>query len=144
VLVNTPYLILNGTAQVAQVPLMLGNVRDEGAGVVLFPNTTNITSAIEAIDLDPQSYYKYPNLFPLPSGPNATLDAFNLTTHLATDAGLRCLDQAIAYTAADNQAWFYEFTRTYQPINHEYNSPVCDAPITEEYPYGDPNGVYFR
>jgi hypothetical protein len=122
---------------------MLGNLHDEAAALIPFPSTTNVTLAIEAVNLDPRDYYNHPDLFQLPSGPNATLDIFNLTTHLATDAGLRCLDQAIAYIAAENHVWFYEFTRSYQPS--DFNpSPLCNAPITEGYPYGDPNGIYFR
>lgn len=126
---------------------MLGNLLEEAAALIPFPSTTNITSAIEAIDLNPQSYYSYPDIFPLPSGPNATLNIFNLTTHLATDSGLRCLDQALAYAAAHNgiseSVWSYEFSRGYQPTTFD-PQPLCHPPVTQGYPYGDPSGIYFR
>lgn len=147
-LVDTPYLILNSTGWAAPVPLLLGNLHDEAAALIPFPNTTNVTAAIEASGLNPQIYYDNTDLFELPSGPNATLNVFNLTTHLATDSGLRCLDQAIAFAAARNNisksVWFYDYTRSYQPTDFEVNVPVCEAPVTPTHPYGDPTGTYFR
>jgi hypothetical protein len=126
---------------------MLGNLLEEAATLIPYLSTTNITLAIEAADLDPQGYYSYPNLFPLPSGPNTTLNIFNLTSHLATDSGLRCLDQALAYAAAHNgiseSVWYYEFSRSYQPTTFDIQ-PLCNPPVTPGYPYGDPSGIYFR
>lgn len=126
---------------------MLGTLLDDAAALIPYPNTTNITLVIEAIDLDPQSYYSHPDLFPLPSGPNATLNLFNLTAHLATDSGFRCLDHALAYAAAHNgiseSVWVYEFARSYQPTSFDVQ-PLCRAPVMQGYPYGNPNGIYFR
>lgn len=87
-------------------------------------------------------------LFPEPTGANATLDVFNVTARVNTDVEFRCLDQATAWSAVRHNlfqsVWFYEFNRSYQLYDYQPNARVCDAPITEGYPYGDPSMEYFK
>jgi hypothetical protein len=121
-------------------------MRDEGAALIPYPTTTNVTEAIGEAGFN-ASYYNVA-LYPLPSGPNATLDVFNVTTRFSTNAMVRCLDQAIAYAGSKNQVfesvWYYEFERSYQDASFEVNSPVCDAPVDAQHPYGDTTQPYFR
>ena len=88
------------------------------------------------------------SLFPIPAGPNATLDVFNVTARVASDMEFRCLDQATAYSGVQHDLfesiWFYQFNRSYQGSGFDPNYPVCDAPKTAEHPYGDPSMEYFK
>ncbi|KIM96048.1 hypothetical protein OIDMADRAFT_132746 [Oidiodendron maius Zn] len=146
--VNTPYLILNGSGHVANVHLTLGVMRDDAAALIPYPTTTNITQAIEEAGISPDFYINNTGLFPEPSGANATLDVFNVTAHMATDGELRCLDEAIAVAGVRNNifksVWFYEYTRSYQPLSFAVNTPVCQAPTDAGHPYGDTSMPYFR
>ncbi|EPT02201.1 hypothetical protein FOMPIDRAFT_1029487 [Fomitopsis schrenkii] len=134
-------LIANGTAgPVAHwhvhTMISMGYMRDDGAAFIGYPNTTNLTAALVAQDLPP-GVVDDP-LFPLPIGTNATYAVFNF----------RCLDQATAYYALQHDlfqsAWFYESNRSYQTPGFDPNYSVCDAPVSEEYPYGDPSQEYFK
>ncbi|KZT69951.1 carboxylesterase from carbohydrate esterase [Daedalea quercina L-15889] len=140
-------LIVNGTASpIANVHTMMGYMRDDGAAFIGYPNTTNLTTALIAQDL-PTSVVDDP-LFPLPMGTNVTYDVFNVTARVTTDVEFRCLDQATAYYAIKHDlfqsVWFYEFNRSYQTPGFDPNYPVCDAPVSDEYPYGDPSQEYFK
>lgn len=68
------------------------------------------------------------DLFPLPHGPNATLNAFNLSGTIATDMTWRCYSEKLARAFPTKGAgvWFYQFERTYQ---REFltNRPTCEA-----------------
>ncbi|ODQ55053.1 alpha/beta-hydrolase [Saitoella complicata NRRL Y-17804] len=138
-------LPLDGSAPVADVHFMMGFMRDDGAAFIGYPTSTNETAALEA-----QSLPVVPgnSLFAIPSGPNATLDVFNVTARVTTDIEFRCLDQATAYAGVVHDlfqdVWFYEFNRSYQTPGFDPNYPVCEAPITEDFPYGDPNQEYFK
>ena len=146
--INSSYLVLDGSGLVADVHLTLGVMRDDAAALIPYPSSSNITKAIEDIGLSPDIYTNNTTLFPEPGGSNVTLDIFNVTAHMATDAQLRCLDQAIAYAGIQNNifksVWFYEYARSYQPLDFEMNAPVCDAPIDTGHPYGDTSQPYFR
>ncbi|KZT04485.1 carboxylesterase from carbohydrate esterase [Laetiporus sulphureus 93-53] len=139
-------LPLNGSGTVANVHAMMGYMRDDGAAFIGYPTTTNLTSALLAQYL-PTTVVKE-MLFEVPTGPNATYNVFNVTARVATDIEFRCLDQATAYSAIQNDlfqsVWFYQFNRSYQTPGFDPNYPVCDAPITAEYPYGDPSLEYFK
>ena len=144
--INSSRLILDGSGLVAHVPLLIGNMHDEGAALISYPNTTDITQAITDAGFNASDYI--PALFPWPSGPNATLDVFNVTVHFSTDAFIRCFDQAIAYAGSTNNifksVWYYEYERSYQPADFEINSPLCDAPVDAQHPYGDTSQPYFK
>ncbi|PCH35219.1 carboxylesterase from carbohydrate esterase [Wolfiporia cocos MD-104 SS10] len=139
-------LILNGTAPIANVHTMMGYMRDDGAAFIGYPTTDNLTQALQNQYL-PTSVVGNP-LFTPPTGPNATLDVFNVTARVATDMEFRCLDQATAYSAIQHDlfesVWFYQFNRSYQPTSFDPNYPVCDAPIDATHPYGDPSQEYFK
>lgn len=87
-------------------------------------------------------------LFEPPSTTNATLDVFNVTARLTTDADFRCLDQASALSAQAHRVfsdvWVYQFDRSYQTPGFDPNAPVCDAPKDEAHPNGDPRKEYFK
>lgn len=137
----------------AQVPVMFGTMADDGAAFIGYPASSS--------DRTNQVYnvlYQYPSiasaviantgLFPLPSSSNATLDLFNFTSRLATDVIFRCVDQATVHSAVRNNvfptAYYYQFDRSYQTPGYDPNAPVCDAPITPGFPYGNPNLPYFK
>ena len=109
--------------------------------------TTNVASALAAQYLPTGVAGNY--LFePYPTGPNATLDVFNVTARAATDVEFRCLDQATAWSGVTHNlfesVWYYQFNRSYQTPGYSPNYPVCEAPVTTEYPYGDPSEEYFK
>jgi hypothetical protein len=126
----------------------MGNMRDEAGVLALYPRSTNVTQAIENSYLNATIYAEHEKLFPTPTGANTTLDTFNVTIRFATDAMARCADQAFAHAGAKSEVfpsvWFYEFERGYQPADFELNTPVCDAPVDAEHPYGDPSKAYFK
>jgi hypothetical protein len=126
----------------------MGNMKDEAGVLTLYPQSTNVTEAIASSFLNATIYAENENLFPTPTGSNATLDTFNVTVHFATDAMARCADQAFAHAGAQNKTfpsvWYYEFERGYQPADFELNRPVCDAPVDAGHPYGDPAKPYFK
>jgi hypothetical protein len=144
--INSSRMVLNGSGQVANVPLLMGTMRDEPASLFLYQNTTNVTQALKDTGFN-ASYYNS-TLFPIPSSSNKTLDVFNATTHLETDGIARCFNQAIAYTSSKNDVfksvWYYEYDRSYQDPTFDLNRPLCDAPVDAQHPYGDPKKPYFR
>ncbi|KAK2629552.1 hypothetical protein QTJ16_000372 [Diplocarpon rosae] len=146
---TTPYLVLNGSASksLQKVHLMEGLMRDDGAAIISYVPTDNLTDSL-AVTGFPTSLASSP-LFPLPATANKTLDVFNVTARVGTDTLFRCIDQSSAYAAALNSVfapnqYFYEFNRSYQPPGYNPNAPVCDAPVTASYPYGDPEQEYFK
>jgi hypothetical protein len=143
-------LVLNGSVDVAHVHMLLGVMQDEMAGIYPYLGFTSLTQSLSAFGFNSSivaDVVDNPTLFPLPTGSNTTLNIFNTTVHFTTDYSIRCLDQAIAYGGITyNQfqsAWFYEFERSYQPAEFDFNKPICDAPTTTS-PYGDPSLPYFR
>ena len=141
-------LVLNHTGFLPDVHVLSGCMRDDGAAIITLVETDNLTTSLTDDSFD-ASLIENSDLFPLPTGPNVTLDVFNVSARVATDTIFRCIDQATTYaslvshTFALNQ-YFYEFNRSYQLANWDPNSPVCDAPITASHPYGDPNQEYFK
>ncbi|KAF7303809.1 Cholinesterase [Mycena indigotica] len=85
-------------------------------------------------------------LFPRPSTGNDTLDTFNVTGRIATDGEFSCLDQATAHSAAIHKVfksmWTYQFERSY--MGYEPIPGLCDPPVTETHPFGDPSLPYFQ
>lgn len=151
--VNTEYIVVDGTyitsdrlqlnGTKAPYKLLMGTMREDGGALMLFPTTTNETAYLEEVGWAVPP----PSVFPIPNGANQTLDLFNMTARLATDAIFRCIDKATAYSGLENGVWdevyYYEFERSYQL----YNWPaydVCQPPITPDYPNGDPSKPYLR
>ncbi|KAJ6036527.1 hypothetical protein N7540_000806 [Penicillium herquei] len=131
----------------ANVPLLLGTTRDDGAAFIGYPSANEtIQEFLTAYGL-PSTEDPNP-LFPVPSGANYTLNIFNTSARVSTDAIFRCIDQATAYAGLKNKIfpkiYFYEFNRTYQMTDYSPNPPLCQAPVTAAFPYGDPNLEYFK
>ncbi|EJT99690.1 carboxylesterase from carbohydrate esterase [Dacryopinax primogenitus] len=146
--ITTPQLEVNGSGPVANVHLMMGWMSDDGNSFIQYTGTTNLTTAItEEITCNAAETYAIESfgLFPQPNTGNTSLDVFNVTARLATDVEFRCLDQATGVSLAKHglmkNLWFYQFDRGYN--GYDPNG-VCYAPVTAEYPYGDPNLPHFN
>ena len=78
---------------------------------------------------------------------NLTLDVFNTTTRLLTDASFHCSNEFTAYAGVKTgvlpNVWYSEFNRTYQDPGYNSNG-VCGAPITASHPFGDPELEYYK
>jgi carboxylesterase type B len=147
VYLDRPELDLRNPSSTANVPLMIGTTRDDGAAMIGYPKAgETIQASLNESGL-PESIASS-HLFPIPSTANTTLDIFNTTSRAATDAMFRCIDEATAYAGRKNnifpEIFYYEFNRTYQMPDWSPNAPVCDAPITEDFPNGDPSKEYFK
>ncbi|GJJ08793.1 hypothetical protein Clacol_003012 [Clathrus columnatus] len=137
----TDQLELNGSSFTNNVPTMWGHMRFDGAALIGYPTPNqDLTVALQPIiNTQSAAAVARPDLFPIPDGPNATLNIFNVTARIATDVEFRCLDQATALAAVKNKI----FSSTQTP-GSDPNAPVCDAPKTPEFPNGDPNLPYFQ
>jgi carboxylesterase type B len=140
-------LDLTNAASTAKVPLMIGTMRDDGAAMIGYPSARqSLKSFLNESGL-PDSIAPSP-LFPLPSTANTTLDIFNTSAHIATDGMFRCIDEATAQAGSKNHIfpsiYYYEFNRSYQMPGWSPNAPVCNAPITKDFPNGDPSQEYFK
>lgn len=140
-------LDLTNPEHTANVPLMLGTTRDDGAAFISYPSKDEtIKTFLNESGLPPSVAPS--KLFPIPPGSNHTLDIFNTTARVATDGMFRCIDQATAYAGFNNaifpSTFFYEFNRTYQMPGWSPNPPLCQAPITPAFPNGDPSREYFK
>lgn len=143
-------LILNGSANPALkgVHIMEGLMRDDGAAIISYVQTTDLRTSLNQDGFDATSIIAS-DLFPEPVGTNTSLNVFNVTSRVGTDTIFRCIDQAAAYSALNHEVfaadqYFYEFNRSYQTPGFDPNAPVCDAPKTAAYPHGDPNLEYFK
>ncbi|KAJ5774340.1 hypothetical protein N7457_009236 [Penicillium paradoxum] len=140
-------LDLTNSASTAHVPLMMGAMRDDGAAIIGYPEVgQSLKSFLNETGL-PDSVAPSA-LFPVPSTTNATLDIFNTSSRIATDAMFRCIDQATAQAGSKNHIFpdifYYGFNRSYQMPGWSPNAPLCNAPITDEFPNGDPSQDYFK
>lgn len=123
-------LPLNGKGKVANVPLMTGFTHDDGSAFIGYPQTTDLKKEIDN-QMFNGTLIVESELFPLPSGPNATLNVYNVTSRVATDGEFRCVGQATAYAATKNKVfpalWHYDWVRTYQGQFYNPNAPVSLA-----------------
>lgn len=143
--ITSDHLPLDGSAGVAPYKLLIGVMREDGAALVAYPDTTNETAYFQEIGwpVPPAS------LFPIPSASvstNQSLDLFNMTARYATDGMFRCIDEATVVAGLDSGLWhnvyYYEMERSYQLYSWpDYD--VCRPPITASHPYGDPSKPYF-
>lgn len=120
----------------------MGIMHDDGSSFTSYPTSSNLSDVLSSQGY-PASTILASNTFPLPDIANSTLAIFNLTTRVATDAQLRCLGQSTAYTGAANRifdkVYAYEFDRSFQLKGWSPNPPACEALITPDHPFGDPN-----
>lgn len=118
-------LILNGTgANLSNIHLMQGLMRDDGSAIISYVQTNNLTKSLDKTGFDYPLVASYSNLFPQPRSINTSLDVFNVTSRVATDSIFRCADQATAYSSVLNNVfapgqYFYEFNRSYQMTGWE-------------------------
>jgi carboxylesterase type B len=143
----------SGSGYVANVPVMMGFMRDDGAAFIGYPKPNDTLGTflptqgfqLGNATLDAFSVPSGPNS---PNSPNSTLDVFNASSLIATDSEFRCLDLATAYSAVNHgtieSIYFYQFNRSYQTPGYDPNAPVCDAPVEPGYPHGNPEGEYFK
>ncbi|KAJ6044301.1 uncharacterized protein N7446_002496 [Penicillium canescens] len=147
VYLNRPELDLINPSSTANIPLMIGTMRDDGAAMIGYPTAGETIQTFLNKSGVPESIAPS-HLFPVPSTANATLDIFNTTARIATDAIFRCVDEATAYAGMTNHIFpdifYYEFNRSYQMPDWSPNAPVCDAPTTNGFPDGDPSQEYFK
>jgi carboxylesterase type B len=128
--VNTPNLVLsNRNGSTAHIPVIFGNVRNDGASFSTYPKTpiANHTQGLEvALGINSTWAEKViaSGLFPFTSTGNLTLDSFNVSQRIATDKTFRCVDQSTVYSGAQSKAfkkaYYYQFDRTiggYDPNN---------------------------
>ncbi|KAK5138209.1 hypothetical protein LTR08_004905 [Meristemomyces frigidus] len=145
---TTPQLELTGSGPAVHVPVLMGFMRDDGAAFITYPLPNDTVASFVAENGFNLSTITSLSVFPEPESANKTLNVFNTTALVATDSEFRCLDEATAYSAVKHdvfeQVYFYEFNRTYQLREFSPNPPVCQAPITPGYPYGNPNEEYFK
>lgn len=91
------------------------------------PITTNVSQTLNAQSFN-ATFVMSSGDFQVPQGPNGILNAYNVTSRVATDFGFRYLDQATAYAAVTNavfaELYFYEFNRSYQMYDWDPNAPV--------------------
>jgi carboxylesterase type B len=144
---TTSELLLDGSGPTLNVSAIIGNMRDDGAPFTSFSNSSNVTRVLADQGFNASSIVSS-DKFPLPLGANTTLDIFNLTSRVTTDAEFRCLTQSTVWAAVANSVfpvvYSYEIDRGFQISEWSPNPPTCEAPVIPGYPYGDPEAPYFR
>ncbi|KAK0818597.1 hypothetical protein LTR75_002510 [Friedmanniomyces endolithicus] len=148
--VVTPAITFNGTGHVNKVPLLMGTMRDEGGSLDTVVQTTNLSLSLAKNLLPVAPVVDNPSVFPLPGSGNVTLDIYNVTTRVSTDASFYCLDVATAYAVAKThtlpEMYYYQFNRSYQ-IPYwppPPNKALCNAPPDAAHPGGNPDAEYFK
>ena len=136
-----------GPKYAAGVSVMTGTNRDEFGILLPAPGkTTNGTEYIQqlssALGSDVSLLFQLVSL-PIPVSAE---DAFNLLVRIGTDGAFRCLDQALAASAARHGSFAaiyrFEFNRTYQVPR--YTNRYCSAPRSTARPFGDPDAEYLK
>jgi hypothetical protein len=126
---------------------MTGVMRDDGGPFSKFSTSRNASQALTEQGFNSADILGSKE-FPLPQGGNLTIDIFNLTSRVATDAMFRCLGESTVAAASQNEVfpavYSYEFDRAYQISEWSPNPPTCEAPSTSERPYGDTRLPYFK
>lgn len=149
--VLSPSIPFNGTGHVNKVPLLIGNMRDEGASdLAQFLQTDNLTLSLASNGLT-TSPAAHPDIFPVAQTDNSTTAIWNVTVQVLTESTFSCLDQATAYAAVNTstfpEVYYYQFNRSYQVTTYPSafpNKQLCNAPITSTHPHGDPDGEYYK
>lgn len=144
---TAPELLLDGSGPSLDIALMTGVMHDDGDPFTSFSKSPNATQALTSQGYDANAILGS-GVFPVPQSGNTTLDIFNLTSRVATDAEFRCLTQSTAYSAVKNRVfpvvYSYEIDRSFQLIEWSPNPPTCEAPKNEEHPLGDTSLPYYK
>ncbi|KAL5000181.1 Alpha/Beta hydrolase protein [Aspergillus recurvatus] len=132
------------------VPVIFGNVADEGASFIPYPSD-NIESELEGIQESlnistPQALRILDsNLFPSPNTGNLTLNSFSVSQRIATDTKVRCPNEATLYAGVSSgvlkPSYYYQMQRT---IGGTDPNNLGGPPPSSEFPNGDPDFPYFR
>jgi carboxylesterase type B len=149
--VNTEELdVVNRNGSAAHVPVIFGNVANDGASFSTYP-TTPVTSELAGIEASLGISASYAQniinsgLFPYYDTGNVTLDSFNVSQRVATDIQFRCIDQATMYAAersgAFKPSYYYQMQRS---INGYDPNNLGGPPATPGYPNGNPHLPYFK
>ncbi|KAH7382860.1 cholinesterase [Cadophora sp. MPI-SDFR-AT-0126] len=148
---TTDRLMLDGSAPIAKVNVLMGTMRDDSASFTPYPATDDLKTNLINGGLAAQADAAISSgKFPLPSGPDPLLNVFNVTARVSTDVTFSCLDAATMYAGVQNRhfnlpnVYFYEFNRSYQPPGWTTPNSVCNAPSTPEKPLGDLTKEYFK
>ncbi|KAF2201540.1 alpha/beta-hydrolase [Delitschia confertaspora ATCC 74209] len=136
-----------GDKKLLEIPILQGIMRDDGAPFSKLIPTTNVSQALTQLEFDSAQIVSS-NKFPTPHGNNATLNVFNVTARVTTDAEFRCLGQSTVAAAVKNgvfsKVYGYEIHRAYQIVEWSPNPPTCLPPVTPNHPLGDTSQEYFR
>ncbi|KAK0114511.1 hypothetical protein ONS95_014001 [Cadophora gregata] len=148
---TTDRLMLDGSAPVAKVNVMMGTVRDDSASFTPYPTNGDLkTNLINGGFATQADAVISSDKFPLPSGSDPLLNLFNVTARVSTDVTFGCLDAATMYAGVQNRlfnhpnVYFYEFNRSYQPPLWITANNVCSPPSTSGKPLGDLRKEYFK
>ncbi|KAF8999155.1 Alpha/Beta hydrolase protein [Cyathus striatus] len=148
--ITTDHLVLNGKGPAAPAHVIFGWMRDDGADFIgSFPSATTTETQMllgAGLAFNTTNLVINSPLFPTPTGPNATLNIFNISSRVGTDGEFRCVDQATISAAAKHgvfkNIFAYQFDKSYggfEPI-----PGVCRPAATVDFPFGDPRLPYFR
>jgi len=148
---TTDRIMLDGSAPIAKVNVLMGTVRDDSGSFTPYPTAEDLkTNLINGGFAALADNIIVSGKFPLPAGPNPLLNVFNVTARVSTDVTFSCLDAATMYAGVQNKlfnlpnVYFYEFNRSYQPPAWVTPNNVCNAPSTPEKPLGDLSKEYFK
>lgn len=143
------HLPLDGSGLAKDVVVMSGTNRDElGVDIPPFPEGATVDDALSLIQgafgVDAGPLLES-GLFPLPEDPTPE-DLVKWAVRVATDAMYICMEAATNHAAVQNGAfqelYTFEFNRTFSPRG--YTQPHCDAPVTDEFPEGNPEREYLK
>ncbi|ANB12758.1 hypothetical protein AWJ20_1027 [Sugiyamaella lignohabitans] len=144
--IKESHIDVTGNNYLADVPLIYGSARDDGAPFIGYPTTDDLASSVEQLLSFNSSFTNSiisSGLFPEPG--SSIADVYNVSSRLATDVIFRCIDQATINSAVKHRklskVFYYQFDRTYN--GYDPNN-VCFAPLTASHPYGDPSLPYYR
>ncbi|KAL9624547.1 MAG: hypothetical protein Q9160_001211 [Pyrenula sp. 1 TL-2023] len=151
--VNTEQLIVStSNASTAHVPVIFGNVADDGASFCTYPRSGNLSTESQVIQASLGISAPYADgiissgLFPYYDTGNLTLDSFNVSARVSTDIQFRCIDQATVYAGVSSsafpKAYYYQMDRSI--YGYDPNGLGGPAP-TPGFPNGNPDvSPYFR
>ena len=141
------HLVLNGSAETANVPLMLGNMQDDGTTYVPVAKYDNISEQVGTYGWA-QGVRDHLDDWPIDaqaSGDDLKLAVLKQSVRAGTDGMFRCVDQATAAAAVEHKSlpkvWYYEFTRAYAGTPQR---PLCDPPEARDDPDADAADFYFK
>lgn len=132
-------------ADVAHIPVIFGNVMNDGASFSAYSTTCTTEVSCLAANLYCSTTYAQAlinsGLFPYyVSGNGVAADSFNVSQRVITDNTFLCVDQATVYagatTGAFKEAWYYQMDRTqggYNPNN-----------VVATFNAGGPETPYYR